>query len=532
MASFDGSGSADPDGTVASYAWKFGDGSTGTGVSPSHTYAAAGSFQVELTVTDDKGATNAVTKSVTVSAANQSPVAAFTSSAVNLVASFDGSGSADPDGTVASYAWKFGDGSTGTGVSPSHTYAAAGSFQVELTVTDDKGATNAVTKSVTVSAANQSPVAAFTSSAVNLVASFDGSGSADPDGTVASYAWKFGDGSTGTGVSPSHTYAAAGSFQVELTVTDDKGATNAVTKSVTVSAANQSPVAAFTSSAVNLVASFDGSGSADPDGTVASYAWKFGDGSTGTGVSPSHTYAAAGSFQVELTVTDDKGATNAVTKSVTVSAPVAGPTVQDTFSRTTTSGLGTANTGGAWSLYGSSGLFSVNGGTGAMTMPGAGRGAAAGLTSVSSSDTDVVVDFSMDKASTGGGQYVSLVGRGISFTSDYRTKVRVASNGAVSVTLSRVVSGAETEMVSTVLPGVTYTPGTTYSIRMQVWGTGTTNLRARVWKSSDTEPTGWDLTRTDTTAGLQTEGWVGRRGVPLRVREQRPGAGSASTTCR
>ncbi len=68
---------------------------------------------------------------------------------------------------------------------------------------------------------------------------------------MASYAWKFGDGSTGTGVSPSHTYAAAGSFQVELTVTDDKGATNAVTKSVTVSAANQSPVAAFTSSAVD-----------------------------------------------------------------------------------------------------------------------------------------------------------------------------------------------------------------------------------------------------------------------------------------
>ncbi len=100
-------------------------------------------------------------------------------------------------------------------------------------------------------AANRSPVAAFTSSAVNLVASFDGSGSADPDGTVASYAWKFGDGSTGTGVSPSHTYAAAGTFQVELTVTDDKGATNAVTKSVTVCGGEQSPVAAFTSSAVN-----------------------------------------------------------------------------------------------------------------------------------------------------------------------------------------------------------------------------------------------------------------------------------------
>ncbi|MCY0904971.1 LamG-like jellyroll fold domain-containing protein [Arthrobacter sp. H14-L1] len=174
--------------------------------------------------------------------ANQPPVAAFASSAVNLVASFDGSGSSDPDGSVVSYGWDFGDGSVaGTGVSLSHTYAAAGTYSVKLVVTDDKGATNAVTHGVTVSAAppvNQPPVAAFASSSVNLVASFDGSGSSDPDGSVVSYGWDFGDGSVaGTGVSPSHTYAAAGTYSVKLVVTDDKGATNAVTHGVTVSAA-------------------------------------------------------------------------------------------------------------------------------------------------------------------------------------------------------------------------------------------------------------------------------------------------------
>ncbi|MDQ1608973.1 MAG: hypothetical protein QOE16_1705, partial [Microbacteriaceae bacterium] len=127
---------------------------------------------------------------------NQSPVAAFSSSAVDLTASFDGSTSSDSDGTVAGYAWDFGDGTSGTGATTTHAYAAGGSYQVTLTVTDNQGATGAVTKTVTVTAPppNQPPVAAFTSSAVNLAASFDGSTSSDSDGTVAGYAWDFGDG--------------------------------------------------------------------------------------------------------------------------------------------------------------------------------------------------------------------------------------------------------------------------------------------------------------------------------------------------
>ena len=86
---------------------------------------------------------------------------------------------------------------------------------------------------------------------------------------------------------------------------------------MTVSSNNATPTAAFTSSAVNLAASFDGSGSSDPDGTIASYAWDFGDGDTGTGATPSHTYATAGTYTVKLTVTDNGGATDTVTKPVT-----------------------------------------------------------------------------------------------------------------------------------------------------------------------------------------------------------------------
>lgn len=86
--------------------------------------------------------------------------------------------------------------------------------------------------------------------------------------------------------------------------------------------ANQPPSALFTSSATGLSASFDGSGSADPDGTVASYTWDFGDGSAaGSGANASHTYGAGGTYQVRLTVTDNLGATASVTNPVTVTGP-------------------------------------------------------------------------------------------------------------------------------------------------------------------------------------------------------------------
>src|SRR2546428_3027289 len=310
---FDASGSSDPDGTIASYAWNFGDGGTGSGQTASHTYAL-GDYNVTLTVTDNAGATGNQSKTVTIT--NVSPTASFTFSCSNRTCTFDASGSSDPDGTIASYGWNFGDGSTGSGQTASHTYAI-GNYDVTLTVTDNDGATGPTTKTVNI--VNASPTASFTFSCNGLKCNFDGSGSSDADGTIANYAWTFGDGTTASGQTTTHTYAAPGNYTAALSVTDNDGATG--TQSKTVSVVNTPPTASFTFSCGNLACNFDGSGSSDTDGTIASYAWNFGDGSTGSGPMTNHTYTASGSYTVLLTVTDNAGGTGATSHGVTVIQP-------------------------------------------------------------------------------------------------------------------------------------------------------------------------------------------------------------------
>jgi PKD repeat protein len=505
--SVDASTSSDSDGTIVSYAWDFGDGATATGVTATHPYATAGTYTVKLTVTDNQGATGTASQQVTATAPNQPPTAAFTYTPTNLTVAVDGSTSSDPDGTIASYAWDFGDGATATGVTATHPYATAGTYTVKLTVTDNKGATNSTSQQVTVTApVNQPPVAAFTYTPTNLSVAVDGSTSHDPDGTIASYAWDFGDGATATGVTASHPYATAGTYTVALTVTDNLGATNSTSQQVTVTApVNQPPVAAFTYTPNGLTIGVDGSTSHDPDGTIASYAWDFGDGATATGVTASHPYATAGTYTVALTVTDNLGATNSTSQQVTVVNFVV--LAADTFSRTVTNGFGAAETGGTYILNGTAANFAVNGGMGRITVPTLGASRTASTPLLSTTDVDARVDLSLDSDPSGGGAYLSLLTRR-SGNNDYRVRIKVAP-GATSVQLLRNVSGTATTLASQTLTGVNFTAGRVAHFRLRATGSGTTTLQGKVWFDADPEPATWNLTTTDTTAGLQTAGGVG-----------------------
>lgn len=171
---------------------------------------------------------------------------------------------------------------------------------------------------------NDPPIASFTvdpaSGDAPLTVAFDASASSDTDGEIVSYAWNFGDGSaSGTGVMPTHTFENDGVFSVTLTVRDNDGASNATSR--TISVGNQAPVAAFTAEPnagfAPLTVSFDASASRDPDGNIVEYAWDFGDGGAAAGVIGEHTFEDAGTYVVELTVTDDDGASDRASDTIT-----------------------------------------------------------------------------------------------------------------------------------------------------------------------------------------------------------------------
>jgi chitodextrinase len=195
---------------------------------------------------------------------------------------------------------------------------------------DNNGATPpAMLKALDPPAANQPPVSrpgGPYSGVLNAAIAFNGATSSDPDGTVASYAWNFGDGSTGTGATPSHSYTGVGTYTVTLTVTDNGGLTNSATTTATVSTTSspQPPTARSGgpySGTVNVALAFNGSSSSDPDGSVVSHDWNFGDGGTASGAQVMHTYATAGTYTVTLTVTDDSGLTASATTTAAVATP-------------------------------------------------------------------------------------------------------------------------------------------------------------------------------------------------------------------
>src|SRR2546422_135578 len=230
--------SSDPDGSISAYSWTFGDGGTSAVQNPSYTYGAGGTYTVTLTVTDNLGATNSTSHSVTV---NRPPVASFTQSCSGDACSFT-STSSDPDGSISAYSWTFGDGGTSTAQNPSHTYATGGTYTAALTVTDNLGATNSTSKSITVTAPHTAPTVNAGPNETNLTGLFysESATFSDPDNGPWTYRIDWGDGSSTTGstssqgtISAGHTYLLLGSYTIKVTVTDSLGASGSDTKSVT-----------------------------------------------------------------------------------------------------------------------------------------------------------------------------------------------------------------------------------------------------------------------------------------------------------
>jgi PKD repeat protein len=196
---------------------------------------------------------------------NQSPVAnagpdQFTQTLTTIT--LNGSSSYDPDGTIALAAWDFGDGTSAPGLTVTHGWATAGTYTATLTVIDNGGKVS--TDSAVIAVANRPPNAEAgpnASGTPNTPVGLDGSASADPDGLIVSWAWNFGDGTTGSGAMPSHTYTAPGTYTPRLTVTDNYGASAADGTTVTISEAGPwARAIGSTSSDAAYAVGVDGSG--------------------------------------------------------------------------------------------------------------------------------------------------------------------------------------------------------------------------------------------------------------------------------
>jgi PKD repeat protein len=321
--------------------------------------------------------------------------------------------------------------------------------------------------------------------------------------------------SSGLNVQPSFGNLEISATATSLAANFRPTGTATFTDSFTIAAGtstNQPPTASFTSSCTDLACSVDGSASSDPDGSIAGYAWTFGDGATATGAVASHAYAAAGTYTIGLTVSDNAGETATTTRSVTVATPGQPLTLAaDSFTRTVTNGFGTAETGGPWTISGTSSRYSVSG-TGRVVFPSPGVTNNAYLAGVSSTATDLRLTLSSDKTPTGNGVYVSPIVRRVNGVGSYQAKVVLRSNGGVILSLVRAnaTGGSEVVLQSGIdLPGLTLATGDTLAVRVQAVGVNPTTLRAKAWKTGTAEPASWQRSVTDTTAGLQAAGGLG-----------------------
>jgi PKD repeat protein len=586
--SVDGSASADTDGTVAAHSWNWGDGTAaGSGATSTHTYAKAGTYQVKLTVTDDDGTTAATEKAVTVTAPPADVLAsdAFGRTVSGGLGAADvggvwtvaaGAPRQSVNAGVAELALPGAGNNTGSYLAGVSQTSADVRTSFSLSTMPTGSGTYVYVTGRRVDSGNEYKVRVRVQADGQIGLTLErvsGGTGAWPGGEVLVPGVTYTAGSTlnvrvqvsGTGTTQVTGKVWTGSTEPaapQLTRTDTTAglqvaggvglaayrptsvttatavrfrsfAVTAVAAGEPAPPANVRPTASFTATASGLDISVNGSASADTDGTVAAHSWNWGDGTAaGSGATATHTYAAAGQYTVTLTVTDDDGATSTTERSVTVAAPVEEPPADpnvlasDAFGRTVSGGLGAADVGGVWTVVAGAPRQSVTPGVAELALPAAGNNTGSFLTGVSSTSTDVRTSFSLSAMPTGAaGTYVYVSGRRVSAGNEYRARVRVAADGQVALALSRLSGGTETypggELI---VPGLTYTAGSTLNVRVQVSGTGTTQITAKVW-TGNSEPAAPQLTRTDTTAGLQAAGGVG-------LAAYRPGSNTVATAVR
>lgn len=340
---------------VATTNWTFGDGGTSSLPGPVHTYTANGTYTVNLKVTPSVGTCTAQsTQTISI----YTPTANFSvgNACLNLSSTFTNSSSSPA--VLASQVFNYGDG-TPNGISPAHTYTAAGTYNIKLVIIDGNVCKDSITKPITIF---PNPVIAFTTNSVCLgtATTFTNTSSVALPSTISTWAWDFDNNGTIDNAlqNPSNTYAVAGTYSVELKAITNGGCRDSLLVPVKV---NALPTATFTPinacAGSNIV--LNNTSSVPAPDNISVYAWSFGAGALPFSTSsmanpPALNYPVSGVKTITLNITANTTCTASITKTVTVHpAPIASfsttsvcQSTATAFTDLSTTGTGTIN---AWS---------------------------------------------------------------------------------------------------------------------------------------------------------------------------------------
>lgn len=318
-------------GGVTSWSWDLGNGVISSDPHPSTIYANPGTYTVTLTVTNASGSNTIIrTNYITV---NPSPAPAFTASATSGCFPFrvQFTDQSDPGfGSIVSWSWNFGNGSTSTLQNPFQVYTTAGSFFVSLTVTNSSGCSKTIVKPSYINVINGVKADFNFTPPVNCkppeTISFINQSTGPP---VLSYQWDFGDGNTSTAINPGNNYLSTGPFTVRLITTSTLGCIDTVVKTNFVTLNGFQPVIGAPDSAcVNTPISIQNLSLPVPPNSL----WNFGDATTSTQTNPLKTYTAVGSYTIKL-INQNASCSDSVTKTILIRPkPTAGFITPDIIS--------------------------------------------------------------------------------------------------------------------------------------------------------------------------------------------------------
>ncbi|MEO6167180.1 MAG: PKD domain-containing protein, partial [Chitinophagales bacterium] len=293
--------------SINSWYWDFGDESFSTDTNPSHTYAAPGTYTVQLVVGSSTGCTDTSEQLIVVSEGINTIISADTFGCLGTPLHFKDSSISSPGTFIVSWAWDLGDGTTSFFNEFDYAYDTAGFFNVVLSVINSNGCPGTDTVVVNIQAA---PTPDF--SVLPLLCPLDTAEFTDMSTTgigdsVVAWYWSFGDGDTSIVQNPTHLFLTSGFYTVTLTVTNTLGCASSVSKEVELIAGAD---ASFTFTVSGNTVIFTNTSVFPSDFEVK---WKFGDGTSSNQVSPTHTFTTTDNYLVCMIVLDNTCSLNDTT---------------------------------------------------------------------------------------------------------------------------------------------------------------------------------------------------------------------------